>query len=99
MSEIIISRNHGLTLKKAKQAAERIAAEMAEEFDIDYEWNGDRIDFSRTGVCGSIAVHKKHVEIHAKLGLMLMMLRSKIEHEIHRFCDENFDPQTGVLRR
>lgn len=93
MSEIVISRDHGLTHKKAREAAERIAAELAEEFDIAYEWCGDRLDFSRTGVRGSITVAKKHVEIRAKLGLVLMVLRSKIEHEIHRFCDENFGPR------
>jgi putative polyhydroxyalkanoate system protein len=93
MSEIVISRDHGMTLKKARQAAEHFAAELAEEFDIDYEWEGNRLAFSRTGVSGSITVAKKHVEIRAKLGLMLMFLRGKIESEIHRFCDENFGPE------
>ena len=93
MSEIRVSRAHGLSLKKAKAAAERIAAELAEEFDITYGWEGDRLEFERQGVTGSIEVDKKHVEIHARLGLMLSMLRSRIEREIHRFCDENFGPE------
>ncbi len=93
MSEILISRFHGMTLKKAKQAAERIAAQLAEDFDIDYAWEGDTLEFSRPGVTGTIAVDKKHVEIHAKLGLMLSMLRSRIEREVHQFCDENFGPE------
>lgn len=92
MSEIIIRRDHGMTLKKARQAAEHIAAELAEEFAIDYAWDGNRLDFSRTGVAGSIVVDKQHVEIRARLGLMLSLLRHKIEAEIHRFCDENFGP-------
>lgn len=92
MSEILIRRDHGMSLKKAKLAAEHIAAEMAEEFAIDYGWNGDRLEFSRSGVNGSITVDKKHVEIHARLGMMLSLLRSRIEAEIHRFCDENFGP-------
>jgi putative polyhydroxyalkanoate system protein len=93
VSEILVSRAHGLSLKKAKSAAERIAAELAEEFDIVYAWEGDRLEFERPGVTGSIKVDKKHVEIHARLGLMLSMLRSRIEREIHRFCDENFGPE------
>lgn len=93
MSEIRISRPHGLSIKKAKAAAERIAAELAEEFDITYGWEGNRLEFERSGVTGSIEVDKKHVEIHARLGLMLSMLRSRIEREIHRFCDENFGPE------
>lgn len=93
MSEIVVCRRHGMTLKKAKQAAEHIAAELAEEFDIEYAWDGNQLDFSRPGVNGTIAVDKHQVEIRARLGLVLAFLRGKIEHEIHRFCDENFGPE------
>lgn len=93
MSEIRIQRDHGMSLKKAKQAAERIAAELAEEFAIEYAWTGDRLEFSRSGVNGAISVDKKQVEIHARLGMMLSLLRTRIEAEIHRFCDENFGPR------
>lgn len=96
MSDILIHRVHGMTLKKAKQAAEHIAAELAEEFDIDYAWEGNMLEFSRAGVKGTIAVDKKQVEIHARLGLLLSMLHSKIEREIHRFCDENFGPEPSA---
>lgn len=90
MSEILIRREHGMSLKKAKQAAEHIAAELSEEFDIQYAWDGNRLEFTRAGVQGSIAVGKKEVEIHARLGMMLSLLRGRIEAEIHRFCDESF---------
>jgi putative polyhydroxyalkanoate system protein len=94
MSEILVSRVHGMTLKKAKQAAEHIAAELAEEFQIEYAWEGNTLEFRRAGVNGTIAVDKKEVEIRARLGLMLSLLHSKIESEIHRFCDENFGPES-----
>lgn len=92
MSEIVVTRVHGLTLKKARASAEHIAAELAEEFDIDYEWDGNTLEFSRTGVSGSIVVTKKEVEIRARLGFLLMALRSRIESEIHRFLDDEFGP-------
>lgn len=96
MSEIVVSRAHGLTLKKARAAAENIAADLADEFDIDYEWDGNTLDFSRTGVSGTIVVTKKDVEIRAKLGFLLLALRSRIEHEIHRFLDEEFGPEADA---
>lgn len=83
-----------MTLTKARQAAEHVAAELAEEFDIDYEWKGNHLEFTRTGVTGTMLVDKKHVEIRAKLGFMLSLLRGSIEAEIHRFFDENFGPET-----
>jgi putative polyhydroxyalkanoate system protein len=94
MSEIVVTRDHGMSMKKARQAAEHVAAELAEEFDIDYEWQGNRLDFTRTGVSGSITVDKKHVEVRARLGLLLSFLHHRIESEIHRFCDENFGSRT-----
>jgi putative polyhydroxyalkanoate system protein len=93
MSEIRISRHHGMSLKKAKAAAEHFAAELAAEFDIEYAWNGNILEFQRPGVSGTISVDKKDVEIRARLGLLLLLMRSTIEREIHRFCDENFGPE------
>jgi putative polyhydroxyalkanoate system protein len=90
MSEIHVHRTHGTTLKRARQKAEHIAEELAEEFGIDYAWDGNHLRFERLGLSGEIAVGKKDVDIHVKLGFLLMALRSRIEQEIHAFCDENF---------
>lgn len=90
MSEISIRRTHGMTLKRAKTAAEQIAAELSEEFSIDYEWEGNTLNFHRSGISGTMAVDKKYIVIVAKLSFLLRPIKSKIEREIHRFCDENF---------
>lgn len=90
MSEIIVRRNHGMTLKKARAAGEQIAVELAEEFDFVYEWDGNTLNFRRMGVSGTIVVEKKSLEIKAKVGLLLRPIQSRIEREIHRFCDEKF---------
>lgn len=93
MSEINIRRSHGMTIKRAKSAAEQVAAELSEEFSIDYEWEGNTLNFHRSGISGVMAVDKKHVAISAKLSFLLRPIKSKIEREIHRFCDENFGPE------
>lgn len=95
MSEINIQRHHGMTLKKARTAAEHVAAELSEEFSIDYEWDGNTLNFHRSGVSGQIQVEKKQVLINAKLSFLLRPLKSRIEREIHRFCDENFGPDSA----
>ena len=79
-------------MKKAKAAAEAIAAELAEEFKLAYEWEGNTLSFHRTGISGTMQVDKKNIEIRAKVGLLLLPIRSRIEREIHRYCDENFGP-------
>jgi putative polyhydroxyalkanoate system protein len=92
MSDIAVRRNHGMTLKKARAAGEQIAAELAEEFDFTYEWTGNTLNFKRMGVTGSIVVGKKALEINAQIGFLLRPIKSRIEREIHRFCDEKFGP-------
>lgn len=93
MSTIRISRVHGTTTKKARAAVESIAAELAQEFEIDYEWDGATLHFQRPGVRGTMVVERHTLEIDAELGLVVRMLKSRIEREIHRYCDERFGPQ------
>ena len=35
---------------------------------------------------------EKDIEVYVKLGFLLSALKPRIEHEINRFCDENFGP-------
>lgn len=93
MSTIRISRTHGTTVKKAKEAVESIAAELAESFEIDYEWDGSTLRFQRAGVEGTMVVGRKTLEIDAELGFLVSMLKPRIEREIHRFCDDQFGPE------
>lgn len=95
MTTVCVRRHHGLSAKKARAAAERVAAELAEEFGFRYGWDGNALHFERTGVTGTITVDKKEVEVMATLGFLLAMLKPRIETEIHRFCDENFGPKSG----
>ena len=71
MSDILIRRTHGMTQAKARKAAEQIADELAAEFDMRHAWEGSTLNFSRTGVHGSIVVGAKEVEVRAKLGFLL----------------------------
>jgi len=90
MSTVHIRRVHGQSLKKAREAAQRIADELAAEFDIDCEWDGDVLNFKRSGVQGTLSVDKEALEVNAKLGLMVSLLKGRIEQEVHRWCDEQF---------
>ena len=95
MSDLLIRRSHGMTQKQAKLAAEHIAQELAEEFKLTYEWAGNVLNFHRSGISGTMKLERKTLEIQAKVGFFLLPLKSRIESEIHRFCDENFGPESG----
>lgn len=90
MPNIDIRRTHALGTKAAKVKIERVAAHLAERFDLDYGWQGSTLHFERSGVDGHIAVSAKDVHVSVRLGFLLMALGGTIEREIHRYLDEEF---------
>lgn len=91
MSNIDMHARHEMSREDAQAAADRLAADLASKFDIDYDWHGDHIHFERPGVDGTITVREKEIRIQARLGLMLMLLKGRIEEEIVSYLSEHFD--------
>lgn len=90
MSEINITREHGQSLDKARQAAHHMAAELEGDLGMTAAWDGDVLNFQRPGVKGTMAVDAREVRIQIRLGLLFMAFKPVIEQEIHKFFDENF---------
>ncbi len=90
MSGIDIRHSHSLPQAKARKAVEEVAKKLAERFDIEYAWDGDTMNFNRSGVDGKIAMSPKQLHVTAKLGFLLTALKGPIESEIRRVLDEKF---------
>jgi putative polyhydroxyalkanoate system protein len=90
MADITIKRKHALGLKKAKVAAQKVADDLAEHFDMKSEWQGGALHFSRSGVQGVLQVAKDSVEVNAKLGLLLSAFKPRIEEQIGKNFDKYF---------
>ncbi len=90
MSAIHLQRKHRLGLRKAREAAQRVADDMAESFDIDSTWDGNSLHFSRSGLAGCLQVTKDKVVIDAELGILLAMFRARIEERLERDFDRYF---------
>jgi len=90
MSDITIRRKHGKTPADARAAAEHMASELQEEFDLNYAWDGDLMRFKRPGVTGELTLDGEEVALHIHLGFLLSALKPSIEREVHKFFDENF---------
>ena len=91
MSHIDIRAFHRLDRAEACAAADALAEDLAEKFDIDYGWDGETLVFERPGVHGEIAIDGQSIHIQARLGLLLALLKGRIEEEIHRYLREHFD--------
>ena len=90
MHSIDIKRSHNLELAKAKKAVQKVANHIAEKFDVDCEWDGNTLNFQRSGVDGHIKVNPKSIHVFADLGFFLSALKSPIEREINSYLDEEF---------
>ena len=90
MPGIDIRHSHSLPEAKARKAIEEVAEKLAERFGVDYEWDGDTLNFARSGVDGKIALEPKQLHVTAQLGFLLSALKGPIENEIRRVLDERF---------
>jgi putative polyhydroxyalkanoate system protein len=88
MPQISIQRRHNLSHDEARAAAEKVAAHLKERFDLDYHWQGDVLQFNRTGVNGKMVVNPSDLRLDVQLGFMLGMFATSIEREIHKNLDE-----------
>lgn len=91
MSAIDIHARHKMSREDAQDAADQLAQDLADKFDIDYGWDEDTIFFERTGVNGSIKVDGKQIHIVAELGFMLSMFKDRFESEIRRYLKVHFN--------
>ena len=91
MSDIDIRHQHSLPPAKARKAVEDIAKKLAAKFDMDYGWDGDTLNFNRSGVDGHIHVGGKQIRVTARLGFLLSALKGTVEQEIRRVLAERFD--------
>ena len=90
MSRIDIRHAHDLSKAKARKAIEEVAKKLAERFEMDWDWDGDILNFSRSGVDGHIALEPKALHVYAKLGFLTAMFKDPIENEIKRVLQERF---------
>ena len=90
MSTIDICAYHTMSKEDAQEAADELARDLAEKFSIDYGWDQDRIHFERPHVNGIITVGEDEIRIKARLGFMLVMLKSLIEEEVVRYLEQHF---------
>lgn len=90
MSHIDMRAQHSMPAKEAQQAADELARDLAQKFEINYGWEGDHIHFERPGVHGRITVRENEIRIKAVLGLMLIFLKPLIESEITEYLQTHF---------
>jgi putative polyhydroxyalkanoate system protein len=92
VAEIRIHREHKLGLPKARKVAWKWAEEVEQKFDmqctvLEGEFS-DTVEFTRSGVKGTLVVAADHFDLNAKLGFLLGAFSRTIETEIEKNLDK-----------
>jgi putative polyhydroxyalkanoate system protein len=90
MADISITKKHKLSHKKAKAAANKVASQLAEEYDMESEWDGDVLIFKRSGVSGTLELHATEAKLEITLGFLFKAFVAKIEAHVHKNMDKVF---------
>lgn len=90
MPDIDIKRAHGMGLKAARAAADKMAEHLGKKFGLKGDWRGNVLDFERPGVTGSLAVDEKDVRLSVTLGFLLKAMRGSIESAVNEELDKLF---------
>jgi len=91
MPDIKIHRTHQLGLVKARKVALKWAEDVEKKFDMECTIlegkTSDTVEFTRSGVNGTLVVAADHFDLNAKLGFLLGAFSRTIESEISRNLD------------
>ncbi|HEX4918226.1 MAG TPA: polyhydroxyalkanoic acid system family protein [Limnobacter sp.] len=90
MADIHAHRTHNLSLEEAKGIAQKLADQLQKEFQLDSQWRGNTLNFSRSGVKGTLDVTDKDISLDISLGFMLKAFKGKIQSEIDKNLDKMF---------
>lgn len=88
MSEINICRPHQRSVAEVRDTVEKLAQSMSNQFQVACTWQGDTLQFSRSGIAGEIHVEQDQVRVQASLGLLMSAFKPLVENEINRALDE-----------
>lgn len=91
MPDIKIHRTHQLGLAKARKVALQWAEDAEKKFDMECTIlegeTSDTVEFTRSGVNGTLVVAPDHFDLNAKLGFLLGAFSKTIESEIEKNLD------------
>ena len=56
MADINLVQEHHLAPEQARAAAQQVADKLAEQFELECQWDGDVLRFERSGVNGTLTL-------------------------------------------
>ena len=90
MSHITIQRYHELKPAALRKRVESLAKELQGRFGGDYRWDGNTLHYTYSGgIDARLTLTREDVDISVKLGLMMRMMKARLEAHINKYLDEH----------
>lgn len=103
MADIKISREHTLGLAAARKIAYKWAEDCEKKLSMECTYeegkSSDEVQFTRSGVEGTLMVTATGFDLHAKLGFLLGAFKGKIESEIEKNLDDLLAKSTAPAKK
>jgi len=98
MPDIELVRSHAVPVPEAKARVQKIADELAPEYDLSSEWHGNTLRFHRTGLRGETHVTASHIRLEATLSFLMKPLKNALIDRIESKFEKVF-PEPAKARK
>ena len=88
MATIHIQKEHHLDNKTVRKEVQNLAEKLSEDLSANYNWEGDRLLFKRSGASGHIDIGEGIIDVEIKLSMVLTPLKGKIEQTVNGYLEE-----------
>ncbi|SDJ72597.1 putative polyhydroxyalkanoic acid system protein [Ferrimonas sediminum] len=87
MTAIFIQRSHQLGHQGIRDLSEKMAHDLQRQYQIRWQWQGERMTFRRMGARGILVPEAQLVTLDMKLGLVLIPVAPMIRQGIEETLD------------
>ncbi len=88
MANIHLKQTHNKSEPELRKIADELADKLSSKFQLTSKWNGNTLDFKRSGLHGSLILSETEVSISLKLGIMMSTFASTIKKELAQSLKE-----------
>ena len=84
MSRVLIRQKHNKSDDEVRQIIRDVQDTLESRFDLKTRWQGDAVEFERSGLKGQLSMEPGFVVIKMKLGMMLGLYSRTIQTELEK---------------
>lgn len=90
MADISIRQPHQLSASNARAAAQNMADRMAAEYEMTATWEGNMLNFERSGLSGKLVLHEKEAQLDVMLGFLFKAFSATLEEKMAQQMEKVF---------